>query len=66
MGPLWVKRGRRLGKLPHCVCFGLYDEREIGGLLTTLKPRIKQLKILFCIYFGIELDCILRAELYHC
>ena len=53
MDLLWVKRGRRLGKLLHCVCFELYGRREIGGLLTTLKAQIKQLKILFCIYLGL-------------
>ena len=66
MGPLLVKRGRWLGRLLHCVCFGLYDERGIEELLTNLKAWIKQLEILSCIYFGIELDCILREALYHC
>ena len=66
MDLLWVKRGRMLGKLLCCVCFRLYGGREIRGLLTTLKARIKQLKILFCIYFGIGLDCALRVDLYHC
>ena len=65
-GPLWVKRGRRLGRLLCCIYFGHYSESEIGGLLTTLKARIKQLKKKNCIYFWIGLDCTLRADLYHC
>ena len=66
MGPLLVKRGKRLGRFLCCVCFRLYGENGIGGLLTTLKARIKQLKILSCIYFGIKLDRILRVVLYCC
>ena len=59
-------RGKRLGRFLCCVCFRLYGENGIGGLLTTLKAQIKQLKILSCIYFGIKLDRILRVVLYCC
>ena len=49
MDPLWVKRGRRLGRLLYCECFGFYGEGEIGGLLTIMKARIKQLIFFFFI-----------------
>ena len=43
--------------------FLVHLERGIGELLRIVKVWTKQLKVLFCIYFGIGLDCTLGMSL---
>ena len=40
--------------------FGPFGGREIGEPLRIVKAWTKRLKVFFCIFFGIGLDCILR------
>ena len=57
MVALLAKKGKRLGKLPHFALFGLFGRIGIGERLRIGKAQIKQSKVLFCISFGIGLEC---------
>ena len=54
---LWQERNKR--------AFDNFESTDQTIFQSKKKKKIKQLKILFCIYFGIELDCTLRVDLYH-
>ena len=54
--PLLAKKGKRLGKLFLFAFFGPFRGREMGESLRIVKAWTKQLKVLFCFFFGIGLD----------
>ena len=63
----WQKnKGKRLGKLFLYAFFIPFGGKGIGEPLRIVKVWTKQLKVLFCIYFGIGLDCTLGMGPYHC
>ena len=62
MTPLVVIKGKGFGKLLNAF-FGPFRGRQIGECLGIMKVWTKQLKVLFCIYFGIRLDCTLGMVL---
>ena len=51
------KKGKRLGKLPHFALFGLFGRKGIRESLRIGKAQIKQSKVIFCVSFGIGLEC---------
>ena len=65
MAPLLAKKGKRFGKLLLYVFFGPFGGRQIGEPLRNVKVWTKQLKVLFCIFFGVGLDCVLGMVLCH-
>ena len=54
-----AKKGKRFGKLLLRAFFGPFGGREIGEPWRIMKVWIKQLKVIFCIFFVIGFDCTL-------